>query len=189
MTLDILAVTNPNRIPPLFTRLSRKRGMGKMAMSPQLKYGGMGDVCPGSILCPWLRPQFSEVRSPGYGERGSVMRSVVNGVGPRGYDRGENRDEALQAVPVFAAAHENSRLGCSDPCGIGVRSAARLIAGCSIRAQRASDHPLRCYPCFLSRRASNRLAALVFGGPGKFRQAHTRPNRRPAISSASCRKW
>lgn len=87
----------------------------------------------GIDLKAWPRPQLSTLRSPGCGERGFGMRSVVSGVGRRGYGqriRQRRSAEGLPAIgslassaPVFASAHENSRRGCSDPCEIGVRRA------------------------------------------------------------------
>lgn len=105
-------------------------------------------------LRAWLRPQLSTLRSPGCGERGFGMRSVVCGARRRGTDSGEDGDEALKASRRSEALHHplplSQRhmriLGPVVQTFVGSVFDVRhdLPPGCSIRAQLVSDHPLRC---------------------------------------------
>jgi hypothetical protein len=142
-----------------------------------------GRLLPGIDLMPWLRPQLSTVRSPAYGERGFGMRSVVSGVGRKGYGHRRRQRRGAEGLPVigslassapvFATAHENSRLGCSTLVRSVFDMRHDLSPGCSIGAQLVSDHLLRC-DALLPQKAGQQSPGG--GGSGRFRQAHTRPD-------------
>ena len=50
-------------------------------------------------LRSWLRPQLSTLRSHGCGERGFGMRSVVRGVGRRGYGQRRRQRRSAEGLP------------------------------------------------------------------------------------------
>jgi hypothetical protein len=64
-----------------------------------------------------------------------------------------------------------------------------LSPGCSIGAQFVSDHPLRCDTLLLQKAGQQPGSLGVTAVLDDFRQAHTRPDRRPAIASVSSRQW